>query len=520
MRRCAFLLALLAGSAGLSAEEEALTPFLVFREPDPATKKRIQRDLITEKQLAGRVPDVRRATREELAAIGPWCVPFLADALYGRARQSSARIRLNAVIALALIRDPRGLDALRGAAAKDDDISVRRAATLVIPLFGCRGEPRGRPDDFATLDGILKTPRGEWRCTAPAIAKLRHRDGPAFLNAAAEKLPRDEHDAAAILLAAAIAGPDAPLVAHLEDKADLVQEACAAGLAVRPLPPARVGELLAALKRTKLSGTARVLAIRALGAITPRPPEAQAALLDLAAGDGPAAERIAAVLELAGRADELDALRKAYRRVAGRNDPIVAALLFALARTRQKEAFDELLGVVQNESDQLRFYAAASLLYVCAFEPEIDDPDRILAPVAGLKAPQMGALAGLATRLRRGKDLDAVRKDIRGLEDPRDLRLFSCTREERNWLEVNRLLARIFELREVLNQFDSTRPGRVPESALGGGTGGDETHKAASGSDEEQDLFDLLLPPKLAAPEGQPPYPERKAYFGPGDLGG
>ncbi len=152
MRRLAALFVLLAASPALRAEE-AETPFLIFREADPATAERIDRDLVTEKQLGGMAPAARRQTREELARIGPWCVPFLSTALK---KESSARIRLNAVIALMLIRDPRGLPALRAAAKEDDDISVRRAATLAIGTFEC-------PADFDTLKGLLGAPRAEWR---------------------------------------------------------------------------------------------------------------------------------------------------------------------------------------------------------------------------------------------------------------------------------------------------------------------------------------------------------------------
>ena len=107
MRRFAGLLVLLAASPGLRADP-AETPFLVFREADPETAQRIKRDLIAEKSLGGRAPEMRRETREQIARIGPWCVPFLATAL----RKETPRVRLNVVLALAMIRDPRGLPAL------------------------------------------------------------------------------------------------------------------------------------------------------------------------------------------------------------------------------------------------------------------------------------------------------------------------------------------------------------------------------------------------------------------------
>lgn len=512
MRRGAFLLALLSAPAGLSAGE-AETPFLIFREADPPTAKRI-RDFVTEKQLGGRDPDARRQVREELARIGPWSVPFLETALK---KESSARIRLNAVIALMLIRDPRGLQALR-AAAKDDDIWVRRAATLAIGTFECG-------DDFRTLRDLSETPRAEWRSVAPALARLRHyRDAAAILKAkvdpgpkrSGQHLPKDEPDAAAVVIAAVIASPELWPVDLLDHEQKLVQEAAAAGLAVRPLPASRAGELLAAFRRTK----ARVLAIRALGAITPteRPPEVQAELLDIACRGERADERIAALLELLGRADELEPLLKAYGRLEGRNDPVVAALLLALARTREKRAVDTLLALVNTGSPFLRFYAAASLLYANG-NARLED-ERIWSAVTrlgGKDKPPFDALAACAQKMASSSWQGAL-AELTEIEDPRKLRLF-FDREERNWHEVNRLLARIFRLDTVLTTFDSSGPGRTAESAVGAGSGGEEGRKAPSGTDEEQDLFDLLMPSKVEPPEGQPPYPKRRPYFGPEDLG-
>jgi HEAT repeat protein len=509
--RWALLAALLAASPGLRAQE-AETPFLVFREPDPETEKEITRELITPKALGDHTPQRRREVRERLASeIGPWSVRFLGGALAGRKRHSSARIRMNAAITLAMLSDPRGLDALRRAATGDEDPWVRRAAALAVGPFRS-------PADVATLRG----PKVDRRAAAPALAKLRHPDAVAILKAMAEYLPKDEHEGAAVLLAAAIATPDVALVPYLEgEKARLVQQAAATGLTLRPLPPRRAGELLAVFPR--LAGPARVMAIRALGAIRERPDDVRALLLDIARRDGPAEERIAALLELdEGRAQDLDPLRKAYGKIEGRNEPIVAALLFAMARTGELAAADELLGVVRSGSDFLRFYAAASLLHAHGPREILDE--RIRVAVTGMKGSKgLEELAVLAQRLAATAPAarQAAFADLRKVEDPRNLRLFSFTREERNWREANRLLAQIFQLDEVLVQFDSARPGRKPESALGGAGGGEgagEGRSAPSGTNEEQDLFDLLLPPVVPAP-GDRPYPERPPYFGPGDLG-
>ena len=44
----------------------------------------------------------------------------------------------------------------------------------------------------------------------------------------------------------------------------------------------------------------------------------------------------------------------------------------------------------------------------------------------------------------------------------------------------------------------------------GAGGGGEDTKKSAGASAEQQDLFDLILPPRK--------YPQRKPYFGPEDV--
>ncbi len=503
MRRLSFLGILLAASPGLLAEE-AKTPFLIFREADAPTAKRIDRDLVTEKQLGGVVADTRRKAREELARIGPWSVPFLSTAL----REASGRIRMNAAIALVLIRDPRGLPALRAAAKEDDDIFVRRAATLAIGTF----------ERKADLASLLDGPRAEWRTVAPALARLRHPDVPAILKTAAEPKSlrgMDARDAAAVVLAAAIAGPDGPPAQLLEHEEKLVQQAAAIGLALRPVPPERAGEIIQKLERSKMEKVARVLAIRALGAIRDRPPAVQAKLLDLACRDGDADERIVALLELEGGAAEHDALAKAYGKLEGRNDPVAAALLFALAQTGEEKAIHTLLQVVRRGSPFLRFYAAASLLYANGARKLTDDEIRV--EVTGLG----GELARIAQMMASSKHGEAPFAELRAIEDPRNLRLF-VLRGERNWLEVNRLLARILELDAVLVQFETDR-GRPQDRRLGGGgggSGGDDARRAPSGSPQEQDLFDLLLPSPVDHEPPYPPYPERKPYFGPGDLGG
>jgi HEAT repeat protein len=512
VRRLAFLGFLVAVSPGLRAEQPE-TPLLIFRDPDPATEKEI-RDLVTEKRLGGR--DQRRPARERLAWIGPWAVPHLATAL---AKESSARIRMNAVIALMLVRDPRALPALRAAAAEDDDLSVRRAATLALGTFE-------HPDDVATLKGLLGTPRGEWTTVAPALARLRHSDAAVVLLRAAGSPPRDEHDAAAILLAAAIASPDAPLLENLEG-GKLVQLAAAAGLAVRPPSHRLAGKILEALGRSKLTDPARVLAIRALGAIKDRPDNVQAALLDIACKDGRADERIAALVELDGRAGEFDRLWKAYGLLKGRNDPVVAALLLALARTREQKAEDVLLDLVGTDTGFLRFYAAAALLHANGADRVLEE--RIRSAVNGLRGRDDPALDGLANCAQQLKSDDAAKRaaafaELPRIDDPRHLRLF-VPREERNWREVNLLFATILQLDKLVEQAGSG-PGREQESPLGGGGGGStEPKKASAGTVEEQDLFDILLPPPPPPfPEGRPRYygprgaPERPPYFGKEDL--
>lgn len=499
MRRLAFLWTLLALSPGLPAEP-AKAPFLIFREADSATEKRVQRELITEKTLGGLAPETRRQAREELSWIGSWCVPYLEIAIR---KQSSARIRMNAVLALAMIRDPRGLPVLREAAKEDKVLYVRRAATLAIGLFEWGKE------DVETLGHL---PNGEWRAIAPALARLRNPAAAAILKANAVKFPptKYDYDRAAILISAAIAGPGAPLVEHLEDGEDLVQEAAAMGLAVRPLPAHRAGEIIAALDRSKLSSTARVLAIHALGSIRDRPPEAQERLLDIAWKDGKEAERIAALLELRGTPDEFPKLWKAYLRDGGKNDPVAATLLVALARTGEDKAKERLRAVLQREKF-LGFYAAGALLYANGTDQL---PDEIRREIVDLGDKELVEIAGMAASTSEEKRAAALLK-LKRLPDRRGLELFYSP-EERIWREVNRLLTRIFDIDPVLLQFNSSNL-NDPDSPLGGGGGvGDEPRKAKSGSPEDQDLSDLLVPPRV---EHDPPYPERRPYFGPEDLG-
>ncbi len=312
------------------------------------------------------------------------------------------------------------------------------------------------------------------------------------------------------MLAAAIATPEVALVEFLEHKQKLVQQAAAAGLTVRPLSHQRAGEILAALGRAKLAGAARVLAIRALGAIPDRPAEVQDALLDIACKDGNADERIAALLELQGSAEEYRPLAKAYEKIKERNDPVAAALLLALARTREEKAIATLLALVRGGgSDQLRFYAAAALLCANGSALLDDTIRREVVTLGGDIARLAQAMAGANEAKRK-----AALAELREIKDPRHLRLY-LEREERNWHEVNRLLTRIFELDVVLVQYDSSRPGRKEESALDGGGGSEKLQKATSkGTDEEQDLFDLLIPQAVG---DEPP---RRSYFGPEDLGG
>src|SRR5512134_1007866 len=216
-----------------------------------------------------------------------------------------------------------------------------------------------------------------------------------------------------------------------------------------------------------MSKDARALATRAQSAIDPRPDEAQAGLLKIACRDGDASERIAALLELRGTPDEFNQLWNAYRRLAGRNDPVVAALLLALARTREQKAVETLLDLVRTGSEFVRFYAAAALLHVNGSAELRDDIWKAVVDLRDL--PRCDRLAELAQRM---KSLDegarkAAARDLRDVDDPRNLKLY-LGREERNWLEVNRVLTKILELGQVLNGFDSGGIGRKQESPLSG----------------------------------------------------
>jgi len=488
--------------AAPSPAEEAKTPLLILREPDPRTAREIEDLLSARGGLQDSDYEERAKARAHLAAIGPWAVPFLCETVAGRKAARSARVRMNAVLALARIRDPRCLPALRSAAQEDDDLWVRRAATLALGVFE-------NPADLETLRGMLqaRNPKLQHtRAAAPALARLRVPAGGALLEGACQQLPRDRYDAAALVLAASVSAPafdPLPLVDARQDK--LVQAAAAAGLLVRPLSARRAGELLDLLKKPGLDGGARTVLIHALGAIPSPGDEVRARLLDLARGKGTEADReqIAALIALDPRPADFADLKTAFRRFQGRNDPVAAAFLDALARTGAPESVDYLLGLARTGSEFVKFYAWGSLAHHAVTGAGPEAGRAILAQIPRGQAhrdvylKQLDALLGL---LAYKPELAAG--EFAKLAEPRELHLWDWTREDRAWRIANHVLALIFELDKLDPGFDSSGVGRSTESAVGGGGGGEAGRKAAS-SPDELDLAEFF---------------SEQPYFGPEDL--
>ena len=500
MRRSAlgFLVFLVAAGA-LRAEEEP--PRVVLRTPDPATEKRIVREYITNDGLGAGSNLRRNAVRKELVEIGFWAVPYLAAAT--RAKGRNSRVRMNAILTLALIGDRRCLPQLRRVAEEDDDAYVRQTATLGLGLFR-------DTDSLPLLRKLLNDPdrrRAYQPAAALALAKLRHPEAASTLEALAPELARGKRLAAAILLGAAIASPNArrSCLRHLGHKEKLVRRAAATGLLIRPVRAAGAKELLDLEKRTD-----DPLVVHVLGAIE-RSDEIRARLLAIArSSKRKDDERVAALIQLArepGRMETYPTLKRALNGERA-NTALAGALLFALARTDHEKSVDDLLRVVRSGTDLRRFYAVVALIdAVARLEPHprkkgiLDEIKRVSGD-----DPQMLALRLLAGDIgyRKGPAVgERVSEVLDGIVDPKKLRLHRAW-EERRWDLVNRLLLFIFALDDLVQQYDSGKVGRTQESSVKPG----QTASGGSGANatpEELDLLDFFA---------------QRPYFGPDDLGG
>ncbi|MEM8884981.1 MAG: HEAT repeat domain-containing protein [Planctomycetota bacterium] len=502
MRRC--LIVLLAASCLFA--DDAARPKVFFRSPDKATEKRIEVELLRGDGIGAGTVDRRALARAELEVLDAWAVPYLVRALAGRRADGAHTVRMNAAATLARILDPRALPALRTAAVKDKDRWVRRTATLGLGLFE-------EPTDVVLFAGMLDRKPIKRRDAAAALAlgKINSPTATNALRARLVKPPDDKHLIAGKLLACSIRTADAPIDAYLRHKDRLVQRVAAACLQVRPLAPADAPRLLKVIERCRYREV-RALLFDALARIEGRTPFIRAALIDCAVKKKYKAEaRIAALNGLAYEWNErssFDRLNKFYRSIRGRNDPVLAALMFAMVRTGHPEAVDTMLRVLRTGSPFVRFYATASLFHLVALGPEKHPREgEITSAIAQQRSrsqdAQLLALIDLVGRWQlQPEEVQDRRKLAREgfarIGDPKDLHLFDRTREDRAWVIVNRMVPLILDLDELLGANANPETGEKPQPKPG------SDGKNERGTEEELDLLSFL---------------EERPYYVPEDLG-
>jgi HEAT repeat protein len=514
------LLALLLLAPGSLAEDDV--PLIFFRQPDRRTKKDIVH-AVSSKGL-GSTRAVRRQSRARLVEIGPWAVPFLAEAL--TRGTENARVRMNAAITMAWIRDPAAVVPLGAGAEKDKDLYVRWASCLALGKFRESG----------AVIRILKSRRGGLVLVktkmAAALALGKSRDLPAArmeIRAAAADMPKDPHYAAAILVATSLLVEDPQILDRfLGHKDKLLRRTAVTCRLVRPLKPTQV-EILKKRLAVERDRDIRALLYHALGAVEGAT-DLRGRLLEAATQTKekkPA--RIAAAIELARRYNvpaNYEPLLRALRKIQSRNDPVAGPLIFALAQTGHPEAIEKVKKIMKAPGEGLRsFYAAGSLLYLACHGLANEMKARTL----------IDEIAGTATTERRHKELLAVVKPLRyempavlwekalTAEKGKSLRklfgawIWILSDEERAWAKLNLLLPFILELDDVMDTHDMSEHASAEPPKGQGATddsGGDgDTHDvdggngdeggvqpgvgrpSAAGKPEEQDLIDFLRDP-------------------------
>jgi HEAT repeat protein len=522
VKRVFLPLALLLLAPGGRAEDED-PPLIFFRQPDRQTRKEIVH-AVSSKGLGSSTREVRRQTRARLVEIGPWAVPFLSATL--TTGTENIRVRMNAAITLAWIRDRTAIPALNTGAEKDKNLFVRRTSCLALGKFR---EPEA-------LERVLKTRGGAKAAAALALAKCSDTDEDLYvarreIGAAAEAVPDDPHYAAAILVAATLLGKDPKILDQLLGHKDkLLRRAAVTCRLIRPLPPTRV-ELLEKRLAVERDPGIRALLYHALGAVGAK--NRNEILLDAATKTKekkPA--RIAAAIELARRCSvqgNYKDLWGAYQKNHSRNDPVVGPLLFALAQTGHPKALKELERIMRMPEAGLRsFYAAGSLFYfACHGALKDADAKQLLNRIADTN-PKERWLKALTEIVKpvRWMDDRAVwwQEALAGDEEKsrtslRKLRLaglWTMSNEERAWAKLNLLLPYIFELDDIVDTRDMSEQAST-EPAKGQGatddSGGDgDTHDDGSGGEgggipagvgkqgpsggaEELDLIDFLKDP-------------------------
>ena len=495
------LLAPLLCTPGLA--RDGRPPLLIFREPDRRTAREIDHELVDPKGIGSSTRAKRTEARARLIEIGAWTVPFLSRAV---AEGDGVRIPMNAIMVLARIGDPQCLPKLRLAAERNRDPYIRQTACLSIGLFR-------DAHDSALLQRLLLDEdhkRRQQRAAALALAKLRTAEGGIVLLATVHDLPRETHEAAAVVLAAAIATPQFDATALLDHEERLVRRAALTALLIRPLHADEIGKLVARMRRPE-DKRLRDLQYDALSAVKARDESIRKRLLDCATKTREkSGARIAALLGLAAEwnvTSSYPPLKSLFRGLQGRNDPVFGALQLALLSTGEPKAVDDLLRLLQG-SDRNEGCAVGILLDFLV-QRDVDDAtrDRILDRVERRRGRTKDALLlrlmDLARTLRDPalsptEAREKVRTGLREIVDPYGLHLWDRTPEERRWARINDLLGQIFELDDLPDYGDPLSRAKTPVAGHGGGG-----QQGKSGKPEEQDLLDFL---------------REKAYFGPEDL--
>ena len=202
MLRRAILLLLLPCAAGLGDEaDDAKAPLLIFREPDEITAREIENKWISQEGIGASDRRARRQARANLREVGAWSVPYLQGQVE---KMMGERVPMNSIMVLARILDPVALPQIRVAARKSRHPFVRQTACLTLGIFG-------QSKDCSLLHERLQDrdhKRRHQRAAALGLAKIGTEKAATYLRPMTRRLPADDHTAAAVILASAIADPD------------------------------------------------------------------------------------------------------------------------------------------------------------------------------------------------------------------------------------------------------------------------------------------------------------------------
>ena len=525
MRLFVPLALLLLAPGGLAEEDDV--PLVFFRQPDRQTKKEIVH-AVSSKGLGSGTRAVRRQSRARLVEIGPWAVPFLSEALTKRTTGAS-RVRMNAAITLAWIRDRAAVPALNAGAEGDGNVFVRRTCCLALGKFR----------ESEAVVRILKSRQREAARTKTAamlaLGKSSDRDlhvAREEIAAAAEAMPKDPSYAAAILIATTLLLEDDPRIVDrfLGHKDKLLRRAAVTCRLVRPVRPTQVG-LLEKRLTVERDSQIRALLYHALSAVGGAEKLNERLLNAATKTREKKPARIAAAIELAGRynapANHV-ALLGALGRIKSRNDPLAGPLIFALAQTRAPKAIAKLRKILRTPGSGTRsFYAAGSLLYLaCHGMAKELEARTIIDEIAAtnIKEPWLQRLVGIVRSLEGEPPAVLWEKALAGDKKRESLKeisaawLWTVSEEDRAWTKLNLLLPYIFELDDIVDTRDMsehapTDPPKGQGATDDAGGGDDGTHDdgaggddeggikvakgkgAASGKADEQDLIDFLKDP-------------------------